>query len=493
MNLSTAKSVRRAREVGIRKVVGSTRSQLVTQFLGESLVLALTSLLLALLAARLILPVFSDWLGRELSLNILLKPVPILIMGVMTIIIGTLAGLYPALVLSSFKPDKVLKSQSFGEKRGMGIRNMLVIIQFAASIFLIISTFAINRQLAFIRHSDIGFNKNDLLIIRTPPSFAPISKSFCEEMLMQSGIESITTSSSLPGFGFTNLGFGAETVERSFALNVISCDPAYIGTMGLSMADGRFFSSEFPTDSSGILINETAVKILGLKDPIGKKMNTWGDNPSNFRIIGILKDFNYESVHSEVRPLALVFQNGVLKLSPEYVTIRIKPGMEVTAKGAAGTVWEKMMPGIPFRYSFMVDDYNQLYRNEIQTSQVFSLLALLTLAVAILGLLGLASYMAHQRTREIAVRKVFGAAVGEIMGLLTWNFSRLILVSFLIASPVAWWAMTKWLRSFVYRIPLSAWIFLLSGAIALVIAVITINAITYRAANANPADNLKYE
>lgn len=493
MNLSTARSVRRAREVGIRKVVGSTKGQLVRQFLGESLIMAISSMVLAILAVKLVLPVFSDWLGRDLSLKLFTEPLLLLTLGSLTIIIGTLAGLYPAFVLSSFRPTKVLKVQSGSDKKGTGLRNILVIIQFGASIFLISGTLVIHRQLSYIRTKDIGFNKNNLLIVRTPPSFASVSSAFKEDLLRNPGIESYSTSSSVPGFGFTNLGFGAEKVERSFALNVISCDPDYLKTFGLSMADGRFFSNEFPTDSTGIVLNVTAVKALGMKDPLGSKMKTSGNSPVNFKVIGIVSDFNYESVRSEIRPIGLVFQNGSLDLSPEYLSIRFKPGMEQQVKQAAGTLWEKFLPGMPFRYSFMDDDYNQLYRNEIQTSQVFTLLAILAMIVSVLGLLGLAAYLAQQRTREIAVRKVFGAEVRQIMSLLTWKFTRLILVSFIIACPAAWWVMSQWLSNFVYRIPLSAWIFLSSGVVALFIAIITINAITYRAAATNPAEGLKYE
>jgi putative ABC transport system permease protein len=493
MNLSTAKSVRRAREVGIRKVVGSTKGQLIRQFLGESLIMAMTSLVLAVVTVELLLPAFSDWLGRKLTLDILSEPWLILALVGMTLVIGILAGLYPAFVLSSFRPARVLKSQSVNEKRGMSLRNILVIIQFGASIFLITGTLAINKQLRFIRNSDIGFNKDNLLILRTPPSFSPVTASFKEEMLKQSGIESVSASSSLPGFGFTNLGFRAEKVERGFALNIISCDPEYFKTMGLTVSNGRFLSTDYLSDSSGIVLNETAVKVLGMKDPLGSKMSTQGNPPVNFKVVGVVKDFNYESVHSEVRPIGLVFQNGALQMTPEYLTIRFKPGNDQKVKQAAEHTWEKLFPGMPFRYSFMEDDYNQMYRNEIQTSQVFSLLALLTMIVAILGLLGLVSYMAQQRTREIAVRKVFGAQVNQIMSLLTWKFTRLILVSFVIACPVAWWVMTGWLRNFVYRVPLSAWIFLVSGTVALLVAIITVNAITYRAATAGPAESLKYE
>jgi putative ABC transport system permease protein len=356
MNLSTAKSIRRAREVGIRKVVGSTKSQLVWQFLGESLIIAFTSLILAILTVELVLPAFSDWLGRDLALNILSKPWLFISLISGTLVIGILAGLYPAFILSSYKPTRVLKSQSISDNRGIGMRNILVIIQFSASIFLITGTLAINRQLDFIQNGDIGFNKNDLLIINTPPSFQTVSAAYSEEMLKNPQIESISASSSLPGFGFTNLGFGADKVERSFALNIISSDPEYINAMGLTMAEGRFFSKDYLTDSTGIVLNETAVKVLGMKDPLGTGMHTNGNPPSNFKVIGIVKDFKYESARSEVRPIGLVFQNGVLDLPSEYLSIRFKPGNQKDVRQVAEQTWNRVFPGMPFQYSYMQDN-----------------------------------------------------------------------------------------------------------------------------------------
>jgi putative ABC transport system permease protein len=493
MNLSTAKSLRRAREVGIRKVSGSTRGQLIIQFLSESMILALASMALALLTVKLILPWFSDWLNRDLSFSLLGRPWMIVTLISMVVIIGILAAFYPAMVLTSFQPARVLKAQSVDSKKGLGLRNALVIVQFGATIFLIIGTLSVNRQLQYIQNTDTGYTKNNLLVIHTPPSFASVSQPFIEEIRHQPGVSGITASSSLPGFDFSNLGCHSELVDKPFTLNIFTCDPDFCQTLGMTMAKGRFFSRDFPTDSSAMVLNETAVRVLGLKEPIGSKISLNQNPPVDLHVIGVIRDFNYESARAEIRPMALIFQGNVFNQSLDFATVRFTPGSRKSVTEAVRSVWNRFMPETPFRYSYLEDDYNEMYHNEIQTGQVFTLLALLTLVVAIMGLLGLASYLAQQRTREIAVRKVFGAGMARIMGLLTWKFTRLVLIAFVLTCPVAWWVMHKWLENFVYRIPMDVWIFFLSGAAALLISTLTINLIVWKAASANPADGLKYE
>jgi len=253
---------------------------------------------------------------------------------------------------------------------------------------------------------------------------------------------------------------------------------------------GRFFSHEFPTDSTGIVLNETAIRILGLKNPIGTKMFDFNENQHKYHVIGVVKDFNYESVHSDIRPMGLVNLNGE---AGSYLSIRYEPGKSEQVTSMAKQTWEKLLPGIPVTYSYMDDDYKNLYRNEIQTRQVFAMLALLAIIVAILGLLGLASFMAQRRTQEIAIRKVSGAGVVQIIRLLNWKFIKWVLISFVLACPVAWWVMNRWHQDFAYRISLSVWIFILSGTIALALVIITVSMVTLRAASVNPAESMKYE
>ena len=490
MNLSTAKSTLRAKEVGIKKTAGSSKGKLIRQFLSESVIITFISLILAIIIVQTMLPAYSNWLGRELSLNLLSANWIIPSLLVFGCVIGIIAGLYPAFFLSSFSPTRVLKAASLAETKGIGLRNILVIVQFAASIFLIIGTLVISRQLNFIQNKDIGFVKENILIIRTPSAYTGVNRVFENEIKQHAGVIGVSASGSLPGFSFTNWGFGAEGVDKPFTLNIIPFDAGFEKTLGFRMVQGRFFSPDFPTDSSGIILNETAVRVLGLKNPLGTKMFDGQMPPNNYHVIGVVKDFNYESVHSEIRPMGLTNLKGQLG---SFVSIRYEKGKEKDITSLAKTTWEKLLPGIPFTYSYMEDDYRNLYRNEIQTKQVFTMLAGLAVLVSILGLLGLASFMAQRRIKEIALRKVSGAGVAQIINLFTWKFVKWVIVSFVIACPVAWWVMNRWLQDFAFRVPLSAWIFILSGAIALVLVIITVSMITFRAATVNPAESIKYE
>jgi putative ABC transport system permease protein len=439
---------------------------------------------------HILLTAFNTWLGRELSFNLVSNPWTIPVLLIFCLVVGIVAGIYPAFVLSSFNPVKVLKARSLSETKGIGLRNILVIVQFSASIFLIIGTLVIGRQLDFIMNKDIGFTKENVIILRTPPSFGKVSKVFSDEIRQHGGIIGVSASTSLPGFAFSNWGFGAEGVDKWFTLNQIQCDTGFLRTMGFRIAEGRFFSPEFPTDSSGIILNETAVRVLGLKHPIGTKMFDGGVPQRNYHIIGVVRDFNYESVHFEIRPMGLVNLNSQ---TGSYLSIRFEEGISKEILLLVRSTWEKLLPGTPLSYSYMQDDYVNLYRNEFQTKQVFAMLAVLAIIVAILGLLGLASFMAQQRTREIAIRKVSGAGVIQIICLLTWKFIKWVLISFVLACPVAWWVMNRWLQDFAYRVPLSAWVFILSGAISMVLVIITVSLITFRAASVNPAQSMKYE
>ena len=490
MNLSTAKSTLRAREVGIRKASGSTRTVLIRQFLFESLVLTLLSTILALVVVKLLVPLYGDWVGRELSFNLFSSAWVIPSLLTFVIVVGLVAGVYPAFFMSGFNPVKVLKAQVLTETKGIGLRNLLVIVQFSASIFLIIGTMIISQQMNFILNKDVGFIKENLIILRTPANFAMMSKAFQDEIKQQPGILGMTISSSLPGFSFNNLGFGAEGIDKNFTLNLIRCDTGFAKNMGFRMAEGRFFSPEFPTDSTGIVLNETAVRILGLKNPIGTRMFDFARTPHKYHVIGVVKDFNYESVHATIRPMGLVNLNG----SPgSYMTIRFQPGKSSEITASIKSTWERLLPGTPFSMSYMEEDYKNLYRNEIQTKQVFTMLAGLSIMVAILGLLGLASFMAQRRTREIAVRKVSGAGVSQIIRLFTGKFVNWVLLSFVLTCPVAWWVMDKWLQNFAYRVSMSVWVFILSGAIALALVIVTVGLVTLRAASVNPAESMKYE
>jgi len=490
MNLSTAKSTLRAREVGIKKTAGSSRGELVLQFLAESVLLTFVALILSVVLVKLLLPAYSQWLGRPLTLDLLTSPWIIPGFLLFGFVIGILAGIYPAFFISSYQPTRVLKTQVITETKGIGLRNVLVIVQFAASIFLIIGTLVIHSQLHFMQSKDVGFSRENILILRTPGEFAPLCRAFEDEVRQLPGMAGMSASTSLPGFSFSNLGFGAEGTDKWFTLNIITCDTGFARAMELNMVDGRFFSPDFPTDTAGIILNETAVRMLGLTDPIGTKMIDGSTPRRNYHVIGVVRDFNYESLHAMIRPMGLVNLNNS---GGNFMSIRYEPGITGQMTRAVEQIWKRILPGVPFSYSYMEDDYRSLYRNEIQTSQVFSLLAGLAIVVAILGILGLASFMVHRRIKEIAIRKISGADVTQIIRLLSWNFIRWVMISFLVACPVAWWVMERWLSDFAYRIPVNAWVFILSGGIAVVLVVVTVGLITYRAAMANPSESIKYE
>jgi putative ABC transport system permease protein len=493
MNLSTARAARRAREVGIRKVSGSSRGLLVGQFLFESVLLTVFSVILAILLVRLVLPWFNDWLDLDLGFGLFSSwPVILLILGG-GILTGIIAGIYPAFFLSSYRPVKVLKSQTLPSKGGFSVRNALVTFQFAASIFLIIGTLMVNRQMRFLRNTDLGFDKENVLVITSQPEFTEKFDSFRQEMLGSTMINDVTGTNGLPGYSFSNIGFRSQYVEQSFTLNIFVADESLDDVLGLEMAEGRFFSREFPSDTAGVVINETAARVLGFEDPIGKTLSDNVTTDRLYTIIGVVKDFNYESMHSEVRPMGIFNIRGSFTRPMSFIAVKYDDGADAEVAALAGNLWKKMLPGAPFVFSYLDDDYQNLYHNEKQTSQVFAFLALLAIIVACLGLLGLAAFITQQKTRQIAVRKVFGASEGQIVSLLSIRFIRWVVLSFIIAAPVGWWVMNSWLRNFVYKAGIAWWIFALAGIFALVIAMATISSVTLRAARMNAAEALKYE
>lgn len=492
VNISTARSIKRSREVGIRKIVGSSRSLLIGQFLVESVILTLFSLALAILAAKLILPWYNDWLNKELGFSLFTQAWIIPGLIVVGILIGILSGIYPALFLASFKPVRVLKAQKEAIKRGIGLRDILVIIQFAASIFLIIGTLMVNRQMQYLQNTDLGFDRDNLMVVRTPPSFAPQYDAFERELEKQSVIRDVESASGLPAYSFNNLGFRAEGVDESFTLNVFSGDFNLDQTLGLELVEGRFLNESFPTDSNAMLINESTVRTLKLEEPLKARFRLNSNNAQYLQVVGVVKDFHYESMHTEIRPLG-IFHNSAIRNGLRFALVRFEPGSTQSAIEEVQKTWNRLMPGNPFVYSFLDDDLNDLYGNERQTGQVFMMLSILAIIVASLGLLGLAGFMVRQQTRHIAVRKVFGASAVSIVLLFVMKFSRWILVAFVVAAPIAWWIMNQWLQNFQYRTTLAWWLFPLACLVAWLVAFFTIVATTSKAAQTNPAISLQYE
>lgn len=493
MNLSTARSSLRAREVGLRKVVGSSRGRLMRQFLSESILLSFISLALGLLIIQVLLPAYRNFIGRQLAMHYFDNLVVIPSLLALGLLVGVVSGSYPAFFLSSFKPISVLRGSTGSSQGSSLLRNALVIFQFAISIFLIIGTLVVIQQLKFFQNKRLGFEKEQVLVVRNPGALRDNVEPFKEALRSNSSIMSVSSSNTLPGTSFSNIGFGAEGVEKSFTLNLCVCDYDFLETLKLEMARGRFFSREFTTDSHAAVLNEKAVKLLGWEDPLGKKINNWAQDRGNFTVIGVIKDYHYESLHQEIRPQALFLSGGYYKNVQSYISIRLNTENVSETVKYVGNTWNDFAPGKPFEYSFLDKDYDNLYINEKQTRSLFSIFSFLAIFIACLGLFGLASFVADRKTKEIGIRKILGASVPRIVNNLNKSFMKWVLIANLIAWPAAWYFMSKWLQNFAYRIHLTWWVFVLAAALALLIALMTVSFQTIRAALKNPTDSLRYE
>jgi len=493
MNLSTAKASLRAKEVGIRKVVGSAKGKLVGQFLSESVILSFIALLLAIIIVISVMPVYQNLLGKQVELHFFDNPVVIPLLLLLGLVVGILSGSYPAFFLSSFKPIAVLKGNVDDNKRGSWLRNILVIFQFAISIFLIIGTFTIYKQMKLFQDKKLGFEKEQVLVIMNPGSVNDYIDTFKETLLTHHNISDVSGSNTLPGKSFSNWGFGAEGVEANFTLNACICDYDFLKTLKIDLDKGRFFSRDFPSDSCAAILNESAAKLLGWEDPIGKKINNWATNQGNFTVIGVIKDYHYESLHQEIRPQGLFLIGGYFQRTQSYISARLKTeNIEETIAFVEDT-WNNFVDNMPFEYSFLDEDYDKLYINEKQTRKLFTIFAFLAIFIACLGLFGLASFTADRKTREIGIRKVFGASVPGIVTLLNRNFTIWVLIASILACPASWFAMEKWLENFAYRTSVAWWMFVVASILALIIAWLVVTFQTYRAALRNPAESLKYE
>lgn len=496
MNLTTARSANRAREVGIRKVLGTQRKNLMVQFLTESTLMVFLSLLIAIALAFFSLPVFNSVSGKEMTMEILFSPMMLPLLIALPFAVGILAGSYPAFYLSFFKPIEVLKGKLSSASGNGRLRSVLVIFQFAIAIALIVGTIVVYSQLNFIQKKDLGYQKDQLLIIDNAYALNRNLQSFKNEMLQQQGVVSGTVSGFLP---VTNSSRNDNTYSRDAVMNskngidmqTWTVDEDYIKTMGMHIISGRNFSKDFPSDSNATIINETTAKFLGYDDPVGKKIYTFSDDnrhPVSFNIIGVVKNFNFESLHKSIGPLCMRLGTDM-----GLVSFKIKPQQTSSIVKLAETKWKAMASGKPFSYRFMDDLFTEMYNAEQRAGKIALMFSVLAILIACLGLFGLATFIAEQRTKEIGIRKVLGASVRGIVQLLSKDFVKLVLIAFIIASPLAWWAMNKWLQDFAYRIDMSWWFFVLAGIAAILIAVLTVSFQAIKAALANPVKNLRTE
>ena len=487
INLSTARSSNRAREVGIRKVAGSQRNSLITQFLTESFLFTIFSVVLGLGLASLLLPYFNELLAKNLTF-----PwqewwvVPVLLAA--TLVIGTLAGLYPSLYLSSFKPIHVLKGVVSRGSKSSSMRSVLVVFQFTISIVLIMATVIIDRQMSYILNKNLGFDKDQVLILQGTHTLDKKISTFKEELLKLPHVISASVTDYLPVEGSTRDGGGwrkeGMNVEDGVSGQQWSVDADYAKTMGLKIVKGRDFST-VALDSQSVIINEALAKSLNLKAPIGERITNW---MGNWTIIGVVEDFHFESMKKEISPLGMY-----IRPSLKSVAVKVNTADMAGLIQSVTNLWKIFSPNQVVRYSFLDQSYARMYDDVRRIGIIFRLFALLAIVVASLGLFALSAFMTEQRSKEISIRLVLGASVRSIFQMLTGNFVRLVVIALAIAVPVAAYLMQKWLTDFSYRINITADIFIITGAAALLITFCTVSFQSIRAALANPVNSLKSE
>lgn len=488
INLSTARSANRAKEVGLRKTVGSLRSHLIRQFLTESFLFSLLAIVSGVILSWLLLPYFNVLASKSLTF-----PwsawwlVPGMIVS--ALVIGLLAGLYPAFYLSSFNPVNVLKGNVSKGSKSSATRSMLVVFQFTTSIILIISTVVIYRQMSYILNKKLGFEKEHVLLVQGAHTLGSNVASFKSELLGLSQVERVSVSDYLPIRGSKRDGNtfhneGMEKIERGVTTQKWVVDPDYIKTLGMKMVEGRDFNPDMISDSSSIIINQTMANQLNLSDPVGKVIQNW----RKYTIIGVVEDFHFESMKENIGPVCFV-----AGISPSVILVKTKGDNMRETIEAISTVWARFSPNQAIRFNFLDERYAATYADVERTGRIFTTFAILAIIVACLGLFALSAFMVEQRSKEISIRMVLGASMNTVFRLLTQNFVILVLISFAMAAPVAWILMNKWLQDFVYKTNLSWDIFLISGACALVIALVTVSYQAVRAARANPVTNLRSE
>lgn len=497
MNLSTARSANRAKEVGIRKVLGTEKKFLVRQFLIESILMVFLSTGIALLLTWILLPYFNNLSSKSVSLPVLFSRnyLPFLIL--LPLLVGIVAGSYPAFFLSSFRPIAVLKGKintGFSKSR---LRSTLVVIQFATSIILIIGTVVVYRQLNYIQTTKLGYNKDQLLIINGTGALGNNIQPFKNELLSLKGIKGASVSGFLPVHpsNRSDNTFSKEAtmdVHNGLNMQIWSVDEAYIPVMGMEVIKGRNFSREFGTDSMAIIINESTAALLGYENPIGKKLYSSSGNSLAldlvYTIIGVVKNFHFESLRQTIGPLSMRLGNNT-----GNVLFKVNAGNIEELVTQVESKWKKMAPGMPFSYRFMDESFDSMYRAEKRVGQIGLSFAVIAILIACLGLFGLATFMAEQRTKEIGVRKVLGASVTNVVTMLSRDFLKLVLISALFAFPLAWWAMHTWLQDFAFRVNIGWWIFVVAGVAALIIALVTVSFQAIKAALMNPVKSLRTE
>jgi putative ABC transport system permease protein len=491
MNLSTARSLSRAKEVGVRKTLGSQRGSLVTQFLTESMLMSGIATVLALLWVGLALQPFGALSGKDFSFSILLQPWLIATALGCTVVVGGLAGSYPAFYLSSFRPAEALRGGRRSLLKGQTVRNALVVFQFTMSIALAIATLLMHQQLTYARTKQLGLDKENVLIVSNADYLEQRTDSFLQEATSMASVQQASASTSVfPGVSELNY-FRRQGGDQDYALSIMGVDEHFIATYGITLLEGRNFSLDYPADTARVILNETARRVFDLKEPIGSAITYFNEGEHiPYEVVGVVKDFNYRSLHHPVEPLAFFLLTDEPKT---YVSLRLTPGNAQTAVRAVEKAWKAAAPGAPFEYAFLDEDYDKLFRAEQRLGRVFMVFTALAVVIACLGLLGLSAFSAARRTKEIGVRKALGASSGSVLLLLSKDFTRLVLIAFILAIGPAYYAMHCWLDRFAYRTEIGIRAFLIAGAGALLVAWLTVSYQSFRAARTNPAKSLRTE
>ncbi|MCX6254023.1 MAG: ABC transporter permease [Bacteroidia bacterium] len=495
INLATAKSAGRAKEVGVKKVAGANKSGLISQFLGESLLIVTFAAILAVLLVYAFTPSFNQLIGKELSVSLFDSFLGLISLIALVIIVGISAGFYPAFVLASFNPVEVLKGTLNPGSMSKRLRGILVVFQFTVSIVIIIGSIIVYNQLNFMTKKDLGFEKENLIIIRRPDAFFRQLEPFRDQLLQIPGVEKVGFSRQVPGTNFNNNAFfnDEDPEKKTYLLQQAQVSLDFPQVLGVHLLEGRFFSREYNTDSTAVLINEAAVKSLGLKDPVGKYI-LQPRGPGQFqklKIIGLMKDFNITSMHKAIDPVCFTVMGG--GGGDQYASVRLSGNNINATIKAIEQKWQSFTTMQPFQYDFFTDTWNNLYKSEMKTGKIFILFSVLAIFIACIGLLGLVTYITNKRTREIGIRKTYGASIQVVLSILSKEVVYLILISSLIAYPIAYFGSKYWLKGFASKVNVNPLIFILATLIALAIGWLSISYQTIKAANYNPAKALRIE
>lgn len=495
INLSTAQATRRAKEVGVRKVLGSPRRSLILQFLSETMAISLVAMLLALGAVEALRIPFNALTGKQLTFDWFGHPELLLALIGGVLLVGFVAGGYPAFYLSSFRPVAVLSSKSTSSRGAGRLRNALIVFQFVVSITLVVSTAVVVQQLQFIQQKDIGYVREQVLVIKNDKEIQDRWKDFKAALSKQSSVQQVSFATGLPTQPITVMrDIRIEGSELGRGMAWFYVDPDYVATLGLSVTEGRGFQEDRASDqTSGVLLNESAVRALGLVSSVGQTVikNKGEDDEQRLRVLGVIKDFNVETFDQRVKPIA--FQYFLPSFVSDYVLVQLAPGNMAGGVEQVAKAWSQFEPDNPLVYSFLDEDFDRLFRSEQRLAGILSVFTSLAIIIACLGLLGLVAFVTAQRTKEIGVRKVLGASVSQITRLLSRDFLRLVMIAFLVAIPLSYWAVERWLENFVYRTEVGLGIFTLAGGAALLVAGLTVSIQSLRAARANPVDSLRDE